>query len=140
MGAVINPDQRLEENRMARQILDEARIHPAIRHTVASHFRETVDEVQAAIARHRIVVVGMSGNPVVAKARKLLEEQKLAVAYLEYGSYFNQWRKRNSLKMWTGWPTFPIVFVDGMLIGGYQDLKALTDSGELSRLLRAERT
>ena len=28
--------------------------------------------------------------------------------YLEYGSYFSQWHRRLALKMWTGWPTFPM--------------------------------
>jgi monothiol glutaredoxin len=27
--------------------------------------------------------------------------------------------------MWTGWPTFPMIFVDGILIGGNSDLKKL---------------
>ena len=120
---------------MTRPILDELHIHPAIRQTVSEHFRDTVQEVQTAIGQHRIVVVGMSGNPVVSKARKLLEDKTLDFKYLEYGSYFNQWRRRTSLKMWTGWATFPMIFVDGSLIGGYQDLKALVDSAELSRLL-----
>ena len=55
--------------------------------------------------------------------------------YLEYGSYLGQWRRRNALKMWTGWPTFPMVFVRGTLVGGASDLAALIDSGELQRLL-----
>lgn len=125
---------------MTRQILDELHIHPAIRKTVSDHFRDTVQEVQTAIAQHRVVVVGMSGNPVVKKARRLLEEHKLHCQYLEYGSYFSQWRRRNSLKMWTGWPTFPMVFVDGALVGGYKDLKALADSGELGRMLATSRS
>jgi glutaredoxin-related protein len=37
--------------------------------------------------------------------------------------------------MWTGWPTFPMVFVDGILVGGYKDLQALIDSGELAAML-----
>ncbi len=120
---------------MARQILDEVHIHPAIRDSVSGHFRETVQEAQSAVARHRIVVIGMAGNPVVKKARALLNDLNLDCKYLEYGSYFSQWRRRNSLKMWTGWPTFPMVFVDGVLIGGYKDLKALNDSGELDQRL-----
>lgn len=107
---------------------------------MSEHFRETVQEVQTAVAQNRIVVVGMAGNPVVKKARKLLDDQNREFRYLEYGSYFNQWRKRNSLKMWTGWPTFPMVFVDGILIGGYRDLKALADSSELGRMLASTRS
>ena len=37
--------------------------------------------------------------------------------------------------MWTGWPTFPMVFVKGSLIGGSSDLAKLINSGELNRLL-----
>jgi glutaredoxin-related protein len=38
--------------------------------------------------------------------------------------------------MWTGWPTFPMIFVKGTLIGGYENLKALKDSGELAAAVR----
>jgi len=55
--------------------------------------------------------------------------------YLEYGSYLSRWRERLALKMWTGWPTFPMVFVKGVLIGGADDLAKLIASGELKRLL-----
>jgi glutaredoxin-related protein len=55
--------------------------------------------------------------------------------YLEYGSYFGPWRRRNALKMWTGWPTFPMVFVKGVLVGGAKELGALIDNGELARML-----
>lgn len=54
---------------------------------------------------------------------------------MEYGSYFKLWRQRNALKMWTGWPTFPMVFVNGTLIGGADDLKRLLASGEFKTLL-----
>ena len=41
--------------------------------------------------------------------------------------------------MWTGWPTFPMVFIRGVLIGGASELQALVDSGELARLLATPR-
>ena len=122
---------------MARPILDEAQIHEAIRETVASNRTDIVAEVQAAIAAHDIVVVGMAQNPYPKKARALLKQQGLAFEYLEYGSYLKEWRQRNALKMWTGWSTFPMVFVKGTLIGGFSDLKALVDSGSLASLLSA---
>ena len=125
---------------MTREILGEQLIHPAIRQQVSSHFRDTVEEVKNATTEHRIVIVGMSGNPIVSKARKILHDQAIAYKYLEYGSYFSQWRRRNSIKMWTGWPTFPMIFLDGVLIGGYQDLESLVHSAELARQLAAERT
>ncbi len=120
---------------MARPILDEAHIHPAIREKIATHQQDIVREVQAAIAAHPVVVVGMGQNPMPKKARKLLDAAAVPYHYLEYGNYFNTWRKRNALKLWTGWPTFPMVFVKGTLVGGAVDVEKLLDSGELKQML-----
>jgi glutaredoxin-related protein len=121
---------------MTRPLLDESAIHPAIRQRIAEHHLPVIQQVQTAIAQHTVVVVGLSGNPFVGKARKALTAAGVAHDYLEFGSYFSQWRLRNALKMWTGWPTFPMVFVKGMLIGGADDLQRLIDSGELKTLLQ----
>lgn len=120
---------------MGRSILDEAHIHAAIRDTVANNHADIVREVQTAISQNEIVIVGMAQNPMPKKARKLLERQQQRYKYLEYGSYLSDWRRRNALKMWTGWPTFPMVFVKGVLVGGANDLQKLIESGELARLL-----
>ncbi len=120
---------------MGRSILDEAHIHPAIRETMANNHADIVREVQVAIAANDIVVVGMAQNPFPKKARKLLVRKGLAFTNLEYGSYLDGWRRRNALKMWTGWPTFPMVFVKGVLVGGANDLEKLDKSGELTRML-----
>ena len=120
---------------MPRAILEESRIHPAIRGKIARHEQAIVQEVQAAVATHPVVVVGMAMNPFPRKARRALDAAGGAHNYLEYGNYLNTWRERNALKMWTGWPTFPMVFVRGMLIGGAGDLDKLIASGELKALL-----
>jgi monothiol glutaredoxin len=120
---------------MPRPILDEAHIHPAIREKVATNRMDYVKEVQAAIAAHPVVVVGMRQNPAPKRARKLLEVEGIEHRYLEYGSYLSEWRKRNALKMWTGWPTFPMVFIKGTLVGGADDLEKLIATGELKKLL-----
>jgi glutaredoxin-related protein len=120
---------------MPRTILEEARLHPAIRDTVANLNADIIHNVQAAASSNPVLVVGMAGNPFVRKARKALEAAGIAHHYLEYGSYFSAWRRRNALKIWTGWPTFPMVFVKGVLIGGCEDLGRLIASGELKRTL-----
>jgi glutaredoxin-related protein len=119
---------------MSRSILDENQIHPAIRPAIAASHADIVREVQAAIAAHAVVVVGMAQNPFPRKARKALDAIGAAYEYLEYGSYLSQWRRRTALKMWTGWPTLPMVFVNGMLIGGAAELQKLIDSGEFARM------
>lgn len=120
---------------MPRQLLASAQIHPAIQEAVAMHQHAIVHEVQAALAAHAVVVVGMATNPFCKKARSLLRKAGVAHHYLEYGSYLSQWRQRNALKMWTGWPTLPMVFVRGTLVGGANDLQKLIASGELATLL-----
>jgi monothiol glutaredoxin len=120
---------------MPRAFLDESRIHPAVQSKVASNQQQIVKEVQAAVAAHVVVVVGMGTNPFPKKARKLLDAAGIAHHDLDYGNYFSHWRERLALKMWTGWPTLPMVFVKGTLVGGADDLKKLLDSGELKAML-----
>ena len=120
---------------MSRSVLDEAHIHPAIRQSITDSNADIVQEVQAAVAANQVVVVGMAQNPFPKQARKALDALGTPYQYLEYGSYLRQWRRRNALKMWTGWPTFPMVFVNGALIGGASDLRRLIDSGEFSRMV-----
>lgn len=125
---------------MSRSVFEEAKIHPAVRDTVANNHADIVREVQAAISADAVVVVGMAQNPFPRKARAALDTAGVPYRYLEYGSYLSGWRPRTALKMWTGWPTFPMVFVNGMLVGGAAELKRLIDSGELSQLLAAGRS
>ncbi|MDZ4255260.1 MAG: glutaredoxin domain-containing protein [Sulfuritalea sp.] len=120
---------------MSRSILDEDHIHPAIRRAIADKHADIVGEVQAAVAENEVVVVGMAQNPFPRKACKALDALGTPYKYLEYGSYLGQWRRRNALKMWTGWPTFPMVFVKGVLVGGASELQRLIDSGEFSRMI-----
>jgi glutaredoxin-related protein len=122
---------------MPRHILPEERLHPAIRERVASLHADVVATVKTAIDAHPAVVVGMAFNPFCKRARRALQAAGVPHEYLEYGGYLSDWRRRNALKLWTGWPTFPMVFVRGQLVGGAQDLEALIASGELQKLLRA---
>ena len=110
---------------VTRQILDDSRVHPAIRARIADEGREVIAEVEAAAAANAVVVVGMAWNPFPGKARKWLDAAGVPYKYLEFGSYVSQWRKRLPLKLWTGWTTFPMVFVDGQFIGGFNDLARL---------------
>jgi glutaredoxin-related protein len=122
---------------MARPILEESAIHPDVRPVVAQHHADIIGEVQQAIARHPVVVVGMGWNPFVKKAHRALDAAGIAHHDLDYGNYLSQWRRRNALKMWCGWATLPMVFVKGQLIGGANDAVRLINSGEFKRLLGA---
>ncbi len=120
---------------MPRPILEESRLHPAIRDKVANLHIDIVHNVQSAALSNPVLVVGMAQNPHCRRARRTLDAAGQPYQYLEYGSYLGGWRRRNALKMWAGWPTFPMVFVRGVLVGGADDLARLVASGELQRML-----
>jgi monothiol glutaredoxin len=96
-----------------------------------------VREVEGAIARDSVVVVGMAQNPHVKNVRKALAAAGVEFKYLEYGSYLSKWRERLAIKLWSGWPTFPQVFVRGVLIGGEDRTKAALADGSLKASLAA---
>lgn len=120
---------------LARTVFSQDRVHPAAAEKVSKYQSEVVGRVRGLIEQHDLVVVGMTMNPFPARARKLLDQQGIKYEYLGLGSYLSQWRIRLALKMWTGWPTFPMIFVKGTLIGGFTELQRLVESGELQRLL-----
>jgi len=117
-----------------RKLFTADRVHPAIRDKIATNHADIIDEVEAAIAAHDVVVVGMKQNPFPRRARKTLVAKGVPFHYLEYGSYLSAWRRRTALKMWTGWPTFPMIFVKGTFVGGAEDVVRLIESGELDPL------
>lgn len=123
-----------------RSVFPEAQVHPVVSAKIGLPSNQVLAEVQAAIANHDVVVVGMAMNPHPGQARRALTKAGIAFHYLSYGSYLSRWRDRLSLKMWTGWPTFPIVFIKGRLVGGASDLIALIANGEIKPLLDAPRT
>jgi glutaredoxin-related protein len=122
---------------MPRAVLPAERVLPAAQSAMAAHHADVLAVVQAAVEQHPVVVLGMGGNPFVSRARKALDAAGVAHTDLDYGNYFSQWRLRTAIKMWSGWPTLPMVFVRGNLVGGATDLEKLIASGELKRLLAA---
>ncbi len=105
-----------------RQILASDMVSEKALQAIETFHSTIVEEVKATVRANKVVVVGMAQNPVVTKARKLLTEKNIEFKYLEYGSYFSQWKPRLAIKIWSGWPTFPQVFIDGRLIGGCKEL------------------
>ena len=118
---------------MARLTLSQDKVAPAVQEAVGKFHRDIVEHVATTVARDKVVVVGMAQNPFVKRARKLLEAEGVKFTYLEYGSYFSKWQERLALKLWASFPTFPMVFIDGTLIGGFTDLEALKKQGLLPK-------
>lgn len=118
---------------MSRPILSSDRLTPEVNAFIAGFQQKTVTEVAHAVATNKIVVVGMGVNPYVKKVRAAFSEENVDFKYLEYGNYWSMWKPRLAIKMWSGWPTFPQVFVDGKLIGGYEEASAALKGGTIPR-------
>ena len=116
-----------------RPRLDERAVAPAALAHMEGFHAAVVREVEEAVKKSAVVVVGMAQNPHVKNVRRALTEAGIEFTYLEYGSYFSKWRERLALKLWSGWPTFPQVFVNGVLLGGEDLTKAALADGTLKR-------
>jgi glutaredoxin-related protein len=116
-----------------RPLLDPARVAPAASRRMTEFHPDIVHEVERALAESRVVVVGMAQNPHVRNVRNALKAAGIEFRYLEYGSYLSKWRERLAIKLWSGWPTFPQVFVDGVLLGGEDLTRAAIAEGTLAR-------
>src|SRR5262245_50702279 len=101
-----------------RPLLDPSRISEPAALKLEKNFAGTLREIVEAVESHPVVVIGMAQNPHVRNVRGALRQAGIAYEYLEYGSYFSEWRRRLAIKLWSGWPTFPQVFVRGVLLGG----------------------
>ena len=120
-----------------RNIITPDAIYPSIKKEIENFHKDIIKEVAKTVAQNRVVVVGIVYNYFVYTARKELKKAKIEFIYLEYGSYISQWRRRLALKMWTGWPTFPMIFVYGILVGGSKDLGSmLKENPELLQPIR----
>jgi glutaredoxin-related protein len=112
-------------------MLPKDKVSPAALEKMQSFHKDVIDEVKRALKDHRVVVIGMAWNSHVGKVRRALREAGIEHHYMEFGNYVSGWRKRLAIKLWSGWPTFPQVFVDGVLIGGEDLTKAAIASGEI---------
>jgi monothiol glutaredoxin len=118
-----------------RPVLADACKTDTVRAQMAAFHPDVVAEVTRALEDSPVVVVGMATNPHVKKARAGLAAAGIEFRYLEYGGYTSQWPRRLAIKLWSGYPTFPQVFVRGVLIGGNRELQAMLSDGSLAARL-----
>lgn len=119
----------------ARPRHDDSKIAPDALTAMQAFHADTVKEVADAVATDDVVVVGMAQNPFVKRARKALDAAGIRFTYLEYGSYLGEWKRRLAIKMWSGWPTFPQVYVKGTLLGGATEVEKAIADGTLKERL-----
>lgn len=118
---------------MNRPLLNPENVAPEALSFISHYHQEVVSEVANAVSSHKVVVVGMKQNPFVKKAKAALESAGVKFTYLEYGGYMSKWKPRLAIKLWSGWPTYPQIFVDGKLIGGFNETQAALKAGKISK-------
>eukprot|EP00796_Vickermania_ingenoplastis_P005532 gene5532-3990_t len=84
-----------------------------------------------------LFITGTPSRPRCGFTSKLCETiEELKVSYLFYDVMGND-EVCEGLKKYAEWPTYPQVYVDGELIGGWDICKQLQDQGELKSTLKA---
>ncbi len=71
--------------------------------------------------------------PYCDRAINLLNDKKLQYEIIDLTGKPDEIER---IKNETGWRTVPIILINDKLIGGYTDLKALDESGELDLLVK----
>ena len=113
----------------------QVRYHTAAEKAISAFHPTIVQQVQQAVHQHDVVVVGMFLNPYVLWVRLVLRQNNIPYHYLQYGGYLSKWKHRLAIKIWSGWPTFPQVFIKGSLIGGCAETRKALQDGSLLQIL-----
>lgn len=80
----------------------------------------------------KVLMYTIRGCPFCRNAKKLLDGK--GVNYEEIDVTDRQ--KKQEAKEKFGWPTLPIILINGELIGGYDELRALERQNKLDELLK----
>ena len=92
-----------------------------------------IEQLQQEIHSHDIVVVGLAYQPSTQRVIKELNKLDCLTQCIEISPWIGSSEKRLAIKIWSGWPSFPQIFVRGMLIGGELELGNFVASGDFNR-------
>lgn len=80
----------------------------------------------------KIKVYSKNPCPYCVAAKNFLDDKGVAYEAIDLTGKMDEMIK---LKEQTGWSTFPIILINGKVIGGYTDLKTLDEEGKLDSML-----
>ncbi|MNS90678.1 Glutaredoxin-3 [compost metagenome] len=81
----------------------------------------------------KVVIYTKDPCPYCVRAINFFNEKNISFEEIDLTGNFDE---MDRIKNETGWRTMPIIMINGELIGGYTDLKALDDEGKLAALLK----
>jgi Grx4 family monothiol glutaredoxin len=95
------------------------------------------ERIKTIISAHPVVVflAGTPQEPFCGFSRKFVEEMKnLAVDYRSFDIVADN-DMRCWLRLYSGWRTYPQLYINNKLIGGYDSTKELIKSGEFQKII-----
>lgn len=100
---------------------------------------DVMDRIKEQLASHPILLY-MKGTPYFPQcgfSGKAVQIMQACGAEFAYVNIFEDEEVRQNLKIYSNWPTFPQLYVNGELIGGADIMIEMFESGELKPLLQA---
>jgi monothiol glutaredoxin len=98
---------------------------------------DVIDRIKQQLAEHPVILY-MKGSPEFpqcgfsGRAVQILEHCGASYAYV---NIFEDPELRENLKLYSNWPTFPQLYVNGELVGGSDIMMDLFQKGELQKIL-----
>lgn len=83
-------------------------------------------------ANARVKIYSKTPCPYCVHAKNLLQSKSIPYTDVNLTDQFD---KMQQIKNETGWQTFPIIFIDGKLIGGFSELRQMDHDGKLEDLV-----
>jgi len=96
------------------------------------------DKLKQLINRHRIMLFmkGIPSSPKCGFSRKIVDIlDSYSVSYDAFNILEDE-EVRQGLKVYSDWPTYPQLYVDGDLVGGLDIVEEMVESGDLEELLK----
>ena len=81
-----------------------------------------------------VIMYSKNPCPYCSNAKRFFEEKGIEYTVIDLT---NKPEEMQAIKDKTGWRTVPIIMINGKMIGGYTDMKALDETGELDQMLKA---
>ena len=100
---------------------------------------DTIQRIEAQLKEHPVLLF-MKGSPTFpqcgfsARAAQILQQAGVPFTHV---NIFEEPEIREALKIYSNWPTFPQLYVEGELIGGSDIMLDMFERGELQPLLDA---
>ncbi|WP_104206841.1 Grx4 family monothiol glutaredoxin [Holospora curviuscula] len=105
--------------------------------TLNPHETSRRDTIQALIASHPIMlfIKGSPEYPLCGFSKTVVEILKNYAVNFGYFDVLSDDAVRQEIKIFSDWPTFPQLYVQGVLIGGCDIVKVLHEQGALKERL-----